>query len=162
MYRPPRSAPGLLPIRRSVRHHGATCERRPIIRTRAHPRPIRLTIPADFRYLRLARVTAAAIAADLDFSVQDIDDVRVAVDELAALLIEDAGPRAPSWRSASIAGPRRAAVEGRSRAVRRWSPSSTRSPPSCSRSVVDRYELSVDRGRGRMFRFWKQPGGDQG
>ncbi len=50
--------------------------------------PIRLTIPAQSRLLRLARMTAATVAADVGFSLQDIEDVRVAVDELAALLIE--------------------------------------------------------------------------
>lgn len=54
------------------------------------PLPIRLTIPAEPQLLRLARMTAATVCADLDFSIQDIEDVRVAVDELAALLIQDA------------------------------------------------------------------------
>ena len=27
--------------------------------------------------------------------------------------------------------------------------------------VVDRYDVAVDRSRGRTFRFWKQPGGGQ-
>jgi len=55
------------------------------------PLPIRLTIPAEIHLLRLARMTAATVCADLDFCIQDIEDVRVAVDELAALLIQDAG-----------------------------------------------------------------------
>ncbi|MEJ7585456.1 MAG: hypothetical protein WKF43_15565, partial [Acidimicrobiales bacterium] len=40
--------------------------------------------------LRLAQMTAASVCADMGFAIQDIEDVRVAVDELAALLIEDA------------------------------------------------------------------------
>lgn len=56
--------------------------------------PIRLTIPAEPRLLRLARMTAATIAVDLGFSLQDIEDVRVAVDELAAVLIEGDEPDA--------------------------------------------------------------------
>jgi len=50
---------------------------------------IRLTMPARVELLRLARMTAATVCAELGFSLQDIEDVRVAVDELAALLIED-------------------------------------------------------------------------
>ncbi len=50
--------------------------------------PIHLSIPAESRLLRLARMTAATVAADVGFALQDIEDVRVAVDELAALLIE--------------------------------------------------------------------------
>lgn len=47
-----------------------------------------LRIPSDPRLLRVARVTAAALAAELPFTVQDIEDLRVAVDELAAVAIE--------------------------------------------------------------------------
>lgn len=51
--------------------------------------PVRLLIPATPRHLRLARVTASTMAAELDFGLHDIEDLRVAVDELSALLIED-------------------------------------------------------------------------
>ena len=50
---------------------------------------VRLLIPSSVRHLRLARVTASTMASDLSFDLQDIEDLRVAVDELAALLIED-------------------------------------------------------------------------
>lgn len=49
---------------------------------------VRLTIPARSRYLRLARLTAAGIASDLGFSLQAIEDLRVAIDEVCALLID--------------------------------------------------------------------------
>lgn len=52
---------------------------------------VRLTIPARSRYLRLARLTAAGIASDLGFSLQGIEDLRVAVDEACAILIDDCG-----------------------------------------------------------------------
>ncbi|CAN5647538.1 hypothetical protein BH10ACT1_BH10ACT1_07490 [soil metagenome] len=51
-----------------------------------------LRIPADPRLLRVARVTAAALAAELPFTVQDIEDLRVAVDELSAAVIDGCGP----------------------------------------------------------------------
>jgi serine/threonine-protein kinase RsbW len=56
--------------------------------------PVRLLIPSSVRHLRLARVTASTMATDLSFDLQDIEDLRVAVDELAALLIEDCPPDA--------------------------------------------------------------------
>jgi serine/threonine-protein kinase RsbW len=49
---------------------------------------VTLIIPAQPRYLRLARLTAAGIASDLGFSVQGIEDLRVAVDEACAVLID--------------------------------------------------------------------------
>ena len=52
-----------------------------------HP-VVRLAIPARSRYLRLARLTAAGIASDLGFSLQGVEDLRIAVDEACALLIE--------------------------------------------------------------------------
>lgn len=56
--------------------------------------PVRLLIPSSVRHLRLARVTASTMASDLSFDLQDIEDLRVAVDELAALAIEDCPPDA--------------------------------------------------------------------
>jgi hypothetical protein len=38
--------------------------------------------------LRFARITAATMAVDLSFSIEEIEDLRVAVDELAAAAIE--------------------------------------------------------------------------
>ena len=55
----------------------------------------RLIVPADPRSLRLARLTASSLAADLDWSVDDIDDLRIAVDELCAAIIVAATPTAP-------------------------------------------------------------------
>lgn len=51
-------------------------------------RPVLLSVPAHARMLRFARVTAAAMAVDLSFSIEEIEDLRVAVDELAAAAIE--------------------------------------------------------------------------
>ena len=50
----------------------------------------RLTIPAATRFLRLARLTAAGLAGDLGFRVDAVEDLRVAVDELSALIIDGA------------------------------------------------------------------------
>jgi serine/threonine-protein kinase RsbW len=51
-------------------------------------RSVRLSIPAHPRMLRFARVTAATLAVDLAFTLEEIEDLRVAVDELAAAAIE--------------------------------------------------------------------------
>jgi serine/threonine-protein kinase RsbW len=50
--------------------------------------PVRLVIPAQPRFLRLARLTAAGIAGDLGFSLEAIEDLRVAVDEVCAILMD--------------------------------------------------------------------------
>jgi len=73
---------------------------------------IRLTIPAELRFLRIARLTAAGIAGDLGFGLQDVEDLRVAVDEMCAALIEDAAPGVEFEVSYRI-GEGRLEIEGR-------------------------------------------------
>jgi hypothetical protein len=121
--------------------------------------PIRLSIPADFRFLRLARATAAAIAADLDFSMQDIDDVRVAVDELGALLIEDAAPGA-ELEICFDTGGTGISAEGHLTGGSHEQPRLHPVAAELLGLVVDGYDVSVDRSNGRTFRFWKQPEDD--
>ena len=50
----------------------------------------RLQVPAVPSSLRLARLTASSLAADLDWSLDDIEDLRIAVDELTAAVIDGA------------------------------------------------------------------------
>jgi len=51
---------------------------------------VRVTIPAAARFLRIARLTAAGVAGDAGFDLREIEDLRVAVDEMCAVVIEDA------------------------------------------------------------------------
>lgn len=54
------------------------------------PDVVRLAVPADARYLSAVRLVAASLATDLDFTVDDIDELRMAVDEATAVLIGNA------------------------------------------------------------------------
>lgn len=47
----------------------------------------KLVVPAVPSSLRLARLTASSLAADLDWPLDDIEDLRIAVDELTAAVI---------------------------------------------------------------------------
>ena len=63
----------------------------------AAPRPgerTTLKVPARSAYLGLVRTLVASIAAAADFSVDDIEDLRMAADEAAALLMSGAHPEA--------------------------------------------------------------------
>jgi serine/threonine-protein kinase RsbW len=53
---------------------------------------IRLRIPASSAWAVLARTTATACCARLDFDVERLEDVRLAVDEVVGLLIAQAAP----------------------------------------------------------------------
>lgn len=52
---------------------------------------VRLSVPARPASLRLARLVAASLANDLGMDVEEIEDVRVAVDELGAVLLDASG-----------------------------------------------------------------------
>ena len=49
---------------------------------------VTLEVPADARYLRVVRLVASAYAADAGFDIDDVEDVRVAADELCAGALE--------------------------------------------------------------------------
>ena len=50
-----------------------------------------LVMPADPEFLRLARVTAMGLASRLSFTIDEIDDLRIAIDELLFGLIGNKG-----------------------------------------------------------------------
>lgn len=52
------------------------------------PQLVTITIPATTRFVALARATSASLAAELDFTLDEIADLRIAVDELVTILIE--------------------------------------------------------------------------
>jgi anti-sigma regulatory factor (Ser/Thr protein kinase) len=54
---------------------------------------VQLIVPAEAGSARLARLVAAALATDANFTVDDTEDLRVAVSELVALLVEGAEDR---------------------------------------------------------------------
>ena len=55
--------------------------------------PVRLSLPASPRYLAAARVVAASLGAESGLSVDDLEDLRLGVNELVSVLVEsgDAG-----------------------------------------------------------------------
>ena len=53
---------------------------------------VELRLPADGAYLSVLRTATAGLAARLDFTLDEIEDLRIAVDEACALLLPDAVP----------------------------------------------------------------------
>jgi hypothetical protein len=51
---------------------------------------VRLAVPASLEYVRVIRLVAAGMASSLDFDVHQVDDLRVAVGELANIALEAA------------------------------------------------------------------------
>ena len=52
---------------------------------------VRLVVPAAPEYLRLVRLTAAGLASRLGFNFDEVEDLRIAVDELCFHLLGGAG-----------------------------------------------------------------------
>jgi serine/threonine-protein kinase RsbW len=77
---------------------------------------VELRLPADGAYLSVLRTATAGLAARLDFTLDEIEDLRIAVDEACALLLPDAVPDAelvcvfalsPESLSVTVRGPSR-------------------------------------------------------
>jgi len=56
--------------------------------------PVDLVVPASSEHLRVLRLVTSSLAASLGLDVDQLDDLRTAVDELCCLLIERSRPEA--------------------------------------------------------------------
>ncbi len=59
---------------------------------RAH---VELRLPADGAYVSVLRTTTAGLAARLDFTIDDIEDLRIAVGEASAMVLPEAADGSP-------------------------------------------------------------------
>ena len=53
---------------------------------------VKVTMPAEGAYLSVLRTATAGLAARLDFTLDEIEDLRIAVDEACAMLLSQAIP----------------------------------------------------------------------
>lgn len=56
--------------------------------------PVELTVPARSEHLRVLRLVSSSVASSLELDIDQLDDLRIAIDELCSLLIEHAPPEA--------------------------------------------------------------------
>lgn len=64
---------------------GASSRGRPVVSD-----VVEVTLPPDGAYLSVLRTATAGLAARLDFTLDDIEDLRIAVDEACAMLLPHA------------------------------------------------------------------------
>jgi hypothetical protein len=79
--------------------------------------PVQLTAPAARGSVRLARILAAGVAADAGLSIDDTEDLRIAVSELVALLVDGLGDTRESIVIRFQAGAGQVTVDGERPAV---------------------------------------------
>jgi serine/threonine-protein kinase RsbW len=53
---------------------------------------VSLTFPAAAEHIRLARLVASGLATQAGFGIDEIEDLRIGVDELCSLLVQHADP----------------------------------------------------------------------
>ncbi len=49
---------------------------------------VKLTVPASLEYVRIVRLTGSGVASRLGFDIEEIENFRVALDELASMAID--------------------------------------------------------------------------
>lgn len=118
---------------------------------------VRLSLPAEPRFLRVARLTAASLVADLGVDLEGVEDLRVAIDELSAALIAEAPPGSSLDLRFGLDG-RSLTVEGEVRG--RWDVPFTLHPVATALLEIVAHDYAVDQSEaGRSFRLVVDPGG---
>lgn len=121
---------------------------------------VRLVVPAAPEYLRLVRLTAAGLASRLGFTFDEVEDLRIAVDELCYHLLGNGnGNGGPSDEPRTMdltysAGPDSITITGRTGLA-----GSVPAPSELSEQILDALvdEHEVSGGNGMIiFRLRKQ------
>src|SRR3989442_11227361 len=117
---------------------------------------VRLAVPATPEFLRLARLTVAGVASRMGFTYDEVEDLRIAIDELCFSLVGNSG------RPGSIVlrywmGDEGLVVEGAGQFEDGMGTSPALSPLSQQilKSVVDEHELTIGKD-GPEFRLVKR------
>lgn len=121
---------------------------------------VRLTMPATPDLLRVARLTAAGLATRVGFNVDEVEDVKIALDELCMGLLGDA-PGAGTLDLRFVLEPGALVIEGEGPAdgARERDEDTTEFAALLLAALVDEHEISRD-GEHVRFRLVKhQTGG---
>jgi serine/threonine-protein kinase RsbW len=118
---------------------------------------VRLVVPAAPEYLRLVRLTAAGLASRLGFTFDEVEDLRIAVDELCFHLLGDDGDGSGEPRTMDLvysAGPDSITIRGRT-GLAGAVPEPSELSEQILDALVDQHEVSGEDGM-VTFRLMKQ------
>ena len=68
------------------------------------PAVVRLSVPADPPFVQVARLAGSALGSRAGFSIDEVDDLRIAIDELAAVLVQAADTTGPLELTFEVTG----------------------------------------------------------
>jgi serine/threonine-protein kinase RsbW len=114
---------------------------------------VRLVVPAAPEYLRLVRLTAAGLATRVGFTFDEVEDLRIAVDELCFLFVAEPD-MGRDIELLYLAGPDSITIEGHSR-LSGDMPEPNDLSQQILDALVDEHALSEENG-GARFRLVKR------
>ena len=109
---------------------------------------VRLTVPAALEYVRIVRLTASGVASRLGLDIDEIENLRVAVDELASTVVDAAAPGDLEITFSSADGELR--MEGRAPLAPGGDVGVDPLSAQILNAVCDKYELRVVDGTARF------------
>ncbi len=109
---------------------------------------VRLTIPAALEFVRIARLTASGVASRVGFDVEEIEDLRVAVDELSSILVD--APGAQQLELAFTPDGNGIVIEGRTGVDDDATPAVDDLTRQILAAVVDEYDVENESGEARF------------
>jgi serine/threonine-protein kinase RsbW len=119
---------------------------------------VRLAVPASLEYVRIVRLTASGVASHLGFDVDELENLRVAVDELSSLVLEAAGGDGVLEVDFLARGDE-LRIEGRALAGLATSIAAEPLTAQILNAVIDEYELVVEDGYARFRCVRRLPAG---
>jgi serine/threonine-protein kinase RsbW len=109
---------------------------------------VRLTIPAALEFVRIARLTASGVASRVGFDIDEIEDLRVAVDELSSILVDVSGSQQLELAfTPTVDG---IVIEGRTRVDSATPPAIDELTRQILAAVVDEYGVENTSGEARF------------
>ena len=119
----------------------------------AEPSSVTLCFPASSERVRLARVVAATLADEAGFDYDEVEDIRIAVDELCFALL-DAGPTTGTLDITATSSPGDLSIVGECRFTATPQPSQDQTNAELTAqilgTVVDEYAIEFEDTSGRF------------
>jgi hypothetical protein len=116
---------------------------------------VRLSVPASLEYVRIVRLTGSGVASRLGFDIEEIENFRVALDELASMAIDVASGGELEMTFFTTDSELR--VDGRAPIAAGVEVAVESLTAQILKAVIDDYELRADDGHVRFSCVTRRP-----